>query len=411
MPDRPSFPIPENLTPETCCLCIQMPQDETWKAVIAGLLFQPAEWFNWQRDEDKSGKELAQYWRKIYNEIDWSIMSCCCNDIPLSRFTSDGHYQTSNDGGATWQDATNQDPRNASPQIPPALPPETITPECTYADSVINFFEDGVIDVLEEGDTVQQVVAIIGGILAAVFGAGGVVLGVIGALIAALAAGIVGLGITAVKNAFTDDVWNELRCLLYANINPDGSFSQAQLDTIYANVPGDTIAQTVLRSWIAALGITGMTNSARLLMGSPDAACNCDCPFDTGYAYSPNNWDMWIDTTEVLDTDDFAVLVRQLGLAGWYANGYGIAPNNAVGVLHEYDSPCSLSSIIVEVDDIGSYARRLLVATKIGGSWTINSNTVRTDNLFPAVSVSGPIQAIQIQFTGYNPTVKSVQVI
>lgn len=274
MPDRPPFPIPENKTPETCCLCIQMPQDPTWKAVISGLLFQPAEWFNWQRDEDKSGKELAQYWRKIYEEIDWSIMSCCCNDIPLSRFTSEGHYQTSNDGGATWTDAPNQDPRNQAPQIPPALPPGTVVPECTYADSVVEFFKQGVIDVLTEGNTIQQVIALIGGILAAVFGAGGPVLGVIGALIAALAAGIVGLGITAVKDAFTDTVWTDLKCLLYKNINADGSFSQAQVDNIYANVPGNTVAQTVLRSWIAALGLTGLTNTARLLYGSPTADCS-----------------------------------------------------------------------------------------------------------------------------------------
>lgn len=277
MPDRPSFPIPENKTPETCCLCIQMPQDETWKAVIAGLLFQPAEWFNWQRDEDKSGKELAQYWRKIYEEIDWSIMSCCCNDIPLSRFTTDGHYQISTDGGTTWTDAPEQDPRNSAPQLPPALPPDTVVPECTYADSVVNFFKDGVIDVIEEGDTVQQIIAIIGGILAAVFGSLGAVLGVLAGVIAALAAGIVGLGVTAVKNAFTETVWSDLRCLLYQNINADGSFSQEQVDTIYANVPGDTIAQTVLRSWIAALGLTGLTNTARLLQGSAAADCaTCD---------------------------------------------------------------------------------------------------------------------------------------
>lgn len=307
MPDRPPFPIPENKTPETCCLCIQMPQDETWKAVIAGLLFQPAEWFNWQRDEEKSGKELAQYWRKIYEQIDWSIMSCCCNDIPLSRFTTDGHYQVSNDGGATWTDAPEQDPRNSAPQLPPALPPGTVVPECTYADSVVNFFKDGVIDVIEEGDTVQQIVAIIGGILAAVFGAGGVVLGVIGALIAAFAAGIIGLGVTAVKNAFTEDVWDDLRCLIYKNINDDGSLSQEQVDTIYDNVPGDTIAQTVLRSWIAALGMTGLTNTARLLQGSADADCSsCDECGVRAYIPTGGGTELsWDDATCTITVESF----------------------------------------------------------------------------------------------------------
>lgn len=277
MPDRPSFPVPDDLTPETFCLCLQIPNDPTWKTVIAGLLFQPAEWFNWQRDDDRSGKILAHYWRTLYNEIDWSTMSCCCNNQPIViiQISPSGEVEVSDDGGATYTPAPEQDPRNAVPRLPPVLPPDTPDEKCTYSDSVVALFKEGVIDVLEEASTVQEIIAIITGILAGVLGFAGGVLTFVGAVIAVLANGIFALGVTLVQAAFTESFWNDLRCLIYNNINADGSFSQGQLDAIYAGMSGDPIAVFITQNWLAALGTAGMTNSARAGYGSADADCDC----------------------------------------------------------------------------------------------------------------------------------------
>src|SRR5882672_10082999 len=101
MVDRANFPIPSELTPDTFCLCLQIPNNDDWKQVFNGLLAQPTYWFNWQRDSAHSGKELAAYWTELYLQIDWTTMSCCCK-TPQQRFTASGALEVSFDGGATW---------------------------------------------------------------------------------------------------------------------------------------------------------------------------------------------------------------------------------------------------------------------------------------------------------------------
>jgi len=193
------------------------------------------------------------------------------------------------DGGTTWNDDTAGDVRTPVPQYPPFLPPETTDDKCTYADSVVQLFKQGVIDVLEEAATVQEIIAIITGILAGVLGFAGGVLTFVGAVIAVVANAIFSIGVSAVQAAYTETFWDDLRCLIYNNINADGSFSQTQLDLIYSEMAGDPVAIFITQNWVAALGTAGMTNAARALYGAPDAVCDCVTPT------CAETWDWWPD--------------------------------------------------------------------------------------------------------------------
>lgn len=276
MPDRPSFPIPEEIDPPQHCLQLCIPNDPTWKAVIAGLLWQPAEWFNWQRDDEKSGKELAQVWRKIYAEIDWSDMSCCCPEpTPKQyRWTDDGHYQTSDDGGVTWVDAPTEDPRYSVPLFPPLLPPDTVDNKCTYADSIVAIWKEDFVDAMEVGDSAAQILALVSGIILAVLGA--IVAPLVIVLFNVVVPAIFAFGIEAFKAAYTEDVWNRLRCLLKDNMQEDGSFTQENVDAIYENIEETGIVLYTLRQLVATHGAQGLTNAARSGRGAPDAECDCD---------------------------------------------------------------------------------------------------------------------------------------
>jgi len=291
----------------------------------------PAEWFNWQRDDDKSGKVLAHYWREIYDQIDWSTMSCCCDDtVVIGQIGSTGGYETSTDGGATYTPDPTHDPRNAVPRLPPALPPDVTDDKCTYADSVVQLFKQGVIDVLEEAATVQEIIAIITGILAGVLGFAGGVLTFVGAVIAVVANAIFSIGVSAVQAAYTEDFWNDLRCLIYEHINDDGSFSQAQIDAIYAAVAGDPIAVFITQNWIAALGTAGMTNSARALYGSATADCDCSEPCSANYEIYGG------DGTLVEQTDEnFIVWAILAEPVGGYAAGIKAIDVNACCIIGE----------------------------------------------------------------------------
>lgn len=283
MPDRPSFPVPENLTPETFCLCLQIPNDPTWKAVFAGLLFQPAEWFNWQRDEARSGKILAQYYRNLYNEIDWSTMSCCCPEPEpvIIRITPDGVYETSSDGGVTWTPNPSVDPRHGQPVYPPYPAPGVDNAKCQYADSVVQVIKTQMIDLIEEGQSASTVINIIVSALAGLF----LVLapGLIGAIVVSILTGIaiaiIGISITAFKAAITSEVYDRLRCNLYSHMNSDGTFSSAGKDAVYAQIGSDESGLTALflQGVVAAAGEIGLSNMAHAGLGSPTADCHaCD---------------------------------------------------------------------------------------------------------------------------------------
>jgi len=288
-----------------------------------------------------------------------ALMCGCCPDTSiLSRLTENGHYQTSTDGGATWTDAPQEDPRNGVPQSPPRLPLDTINDECTYADSVVKLFKQGVIDILVEGNTVQQIIAIITGILAGVLGFAGGILTFVGAAIAVLANAIFAIGITAVQAAFTSDFWDMLRCLISENINSDGSFTQTQVDAIYAGMTGNSLAIFIVQNWIAFLGTQGLTNSARALNGAADAIC---CPTLPVYKFS----DCDPTTVHLLTPDEDGVytLVGDCFHDGGGFTGYLADICFSTDVTFPADATCSLIADAAGSTGSPSFAFRIACGT------------------------------------------------
>lgn len=265
-------------------VCLKIPDAPEYRRAFLGHINKLGLWAVWEKSYlpgDVRARDAAQLWRDtLYKYLDMGCdVGCCDCDIPLVRI-QDGVYQESDDGGVTWHDAPTHDPRNRIPRIPPIPSPDADNAQCAYADSVINHFKEGFVDLLEEGQTAEELLGFLTGIAEAIFGP---LTGPIGWIIPALfaiATAIVAIGISAVTVAFTPDVWDELRCLIFSNINDDGSFSKSQVDAIYAGIPGGAVVEVVLHSWIAALGATGMTNAAHLGLGSSTIICCPECSAD-----------------------------------------------------------------------------------------------------------------------------------
>lgn len=211
-------------------------------------------------------------------------MGCCPDNSILYRYTPDGHYQSSTDGGTTWTDTPGADPRNPNPQFPPYLPPDTMDASCTYADSVSKLVKTGMVDKLTDGMPFADILAI----LASVFGVimvglaptviGEIIVGILGAVIV----GIIGLTIPLFQAAMTSDVYDRFRCNLSEHIESDGSFTTADVDAIYTQIGSDEtgMAKAFLQGFVAAAGATGLTNAARAGYGAPDASCCPTCGAD-----------------------------------------------------------------------------------------------------------------------------------
>lgn len=273
-------PIPTAAWNDDPLFCLEV--NDEWVSHILGVMIaldQPDTWVGTD-DEIAAARQQVNEIMAAFMEV---CMDCCGQqEIPLTRVDGNGHFQQSTDGGATWEDTPQFDPRNSIPQTPPYPPADSDGAKCAYADSVVQHFKTGFVDVLEEGNTVETVLGFLTGIAEAIFGPLTGPIGWIVPAIFAIATAVVAFGIVAYKAAFNDTVWHNLRCLIFDNINDDGLFSQTQIDNIYGaidTVASDIIAQTTLRSWIAAIGVTGMGNAAHIGLGNPDN-CVCDCTSD-----------------------------------------------------------------------------------------------------------------------------------
>jgi hypothetical protein len=311
MVNQPNLSIPENLTPDTRCLCLQIPDDPTWIQNFVGLLAIPRYWFNWDRDEARSGKILANYWSSLFDQIDWSTMSCCCNQPPaIFRYNSDNVYQMSTDGGTTWVDAPQYDYRNTSITFPPPSAVGISNSKCQAADSAVVVLNEDVIQGLDNGAAVQALLEFIAAVLIFYLSAGTLATVSIGLF--SMAAAIIGFGVASTKAAFTSTILDQLRCTIFCNMATSDSIDAAGLaailDDINTNYFG--IVRTSLYSLISAAGVVGMTNMIRSNRGSATADCSgCGCGDCTNLAdWTIQTFDGHAVGVEVSRGDNYIIL-------------------------------------------------------------------------------------------------------
>lgn len=300
MVDRPPYPIPAEVHPEKYrCIVVPVPDEPTYVRVFAGVISDMTQWFNWARDEGKNGKECAQVWRDIYNEIDWSgnMGKCGCNCIPQRfRFTADGGYQVSNDGGITWVDAPEYDYRNTSTLSPPLVDQGIVSSKCQSADSVVATYRDQIIQNMNDTDTASAILALVAAALLIFLTAG---TGLIVAGIVGLGGAIVGFGVSATQSAFTESVWEEFRCLVYCRMNSDDSIDEIGYKQLIQDVHDsfEGIVNIVLTNLLNATGTVGLTNIMRSNAGDPDADCTgCSCGDCDEYDFTTSEYDWEIYT-------------------------------------------------------------------------------------------------------------------
>lgn len=277
MPDRPNFPIPTDIHAEPFCLCIKVPNDPIWKQVVAGLLDELNQWYNWQRDEARSGKECAQVWRSLYSQIDWTTMSCCCDDqTPLQyRYTGDGVLQQSTDGGETWTDCPLKDPRNNSPEFPPIPGEDGNDKRCQAATGAAALVKEQIGNNLTDDMGRYTLLQLITDWVTTMINSSNP----LEALLTVVANQIFALVISVIRPALTDEVYHTFACALYCTMADDGSYSESQWaearSKITTNIPG--VAGLFLEHLVYLLGTRGLTNLCRSAPAADGDCSDCDC--------------------------------------------------------------------------------------------------------------------------------------
>lgn len=50
----------------SCCICIPIPDEPTHRQNFLGALFTLTVWIEYERDEDRTAKKMADVWKEVY---------------------------------------------------------------------------------------------------------------------------------------------------------------------------------------------------------------------------------------------------------------------------------------------------------------------------------------------------------
>lgn len=273
---RPNFEIPDVINPTgRRCIQFMIPDDAQHVAIFAGLTRQLLDWQRWERDELKRGTLVAQVWREVWNSVDWSGEDCmgCCPEPTNRRYNENGELEVSYDGGVTWEPSPVDDSRISGAIAPPIAGADGEEKKCIGAASVAGYVKQAFLEDLTEGATYADLNAAAVAVIAALGVTG------VGILIAAAAAAIFILGVSATVSAFTAEVWEDFQCILYCYIEDDASFTEAGWQGVKAEVL-DTftgVVSAVLYNWVNSIGSVGLTNSARSGFATEGDCSECEC--------------------------------------------------------------------------------------------------------------------------------------
>jgi len=274
-------------------LCVQMkiPNEPKYRAAFAGAIQELAYWFNWEKsyaEGDTRAAQAAYYWRDLIdtylcveNDPGSLGVGCgCCDDEPTNqRYTSDGFLEQSFDGGETWERDTS-DPRFNSPIFPPMSGEDGDDKKCLAAASAAKFIDNEIVQKMNETDTAASLLLLIAAAVAIL------ITGFTATpLVIALISQVIAFGVVATKAAFTTEVWDTFECILFCNMNDDGSFTEEQwleIKTEIFDQLGSSIAGTFLRDTVNAMGVAGLTNAARSGAATSADCDDCDCPAECG---------------------------------------------------------------------------------------------------------------------------------
>lgn len=251
-------------------------------------------------------------------EIELALMSpcdCVGDSDDLTRFDEDGDFQTSSDGGATWTDAPEQDPRNSGTAIPPLGGSGGAT-RCASADNIRDLFEsyrDELIDLLTAGTTFTAIIAAILAFIGTILGVSGVAIG-ISVLLIGLAAALISLTPESVADQIDSAALETFKCILYCHMQDNGQFTYQNWKDVLAEIAAqfDGFPETFFYSTVNSMGYIGLSNAGTLGVSTADDCGGCDCSDEWCYIHDFTvNDGGWV--FEPLNTVDYGIYNSGIG--------------------------------------------------------------------------------------------------
>lgn len=278
--DQYDYDLLSEVDDRDCCICLSRRSMEMILAVS-----RAAHWKTryYSETEQVIDEDAIDRWAsKLEGQIVAGLGNCC-GDGYITRLNEDNIFQISYDGGETWTDAPELDPRNTSTRFPP-LGGSGETTRCMSAENmvvVLQSFADELIAALAVNSAITGLVALILAFAATLLSGGS-----LGAPAFALAAAVFAVGSTALESALTVEFWDAVKCALFSHMEDDGTITNAGLDGAYAEIAGEFTgaALTFIGHTFETLGAIGMSNAGSTGSSEGDTCDTCGC--------EPENWIM-----------------------------------------------------------------------------------------------------------------------
>lgn len=220
--------------------------------------------------------------KKWQGNLARKLMSGCCpDDNELHRFSSDGIYQTSNDGGETWLDDPLNDPRNDGVLAPPLTGAGSAEQQCAAADNVKGQFEvyrDQMIALLTAGTTATAIIAGILAFIGAIAGVSGVGIG-LSVLMLGLAHELLSLTPESVEEQIDETALETFKCILFCNMQSNGQFTYQNWMDILSRITGEFTGfpEAFFYQTVAGMGYIGLSNAGTIGAATASDCDDCDC--------------------------------------------------------------------------------------------------------------------------------------
>lgn len=315
--------------------------------------------------------------------------------------------QTSPDGGTTWYDDPESDPRhNPFNRLPPR---EGETAQCDAAEAMMQHFKAQVDAFL----TSAGILGLVNVWVALLFFIPGV--NIIVALFFSIAEALFVTGTVVVEAAMTEEVYDQIKCILFCHIDEDGQMSAVQLEAVNNDVTVEIggVAAEVFTLVTSAWGEVGFSNAGA--SGEYSGDCD-DCTCEWCYT-----WDFLIESYA---GDGFQTAPGFDGYGEWVAdNGWVGQPNPGLVLSLPFaDTEITkvewfgktvggsgfVAAVYYRLDGSTLHTDFATVATGTGGEYTCHNDRVETvDELWfnPSAGSSSTqyIFTITLHGTGTNP--------
>jgi len=273
---------------------------------------------------------------------------------PNQRLGESGQLQTTNDGGTTWVDTPDADPRVSDSFLLPPLTGDDA--RCDAAARMTAALKES-IDGFLGATTATEFAVLMMQLILHVIGLPALFLGPLGwlfDLFILVFDALVIIGSSGIAAAFTTEVYDDIQCIIYARISDDGSMNQAQYDAILAAIAAahaGTVYNTIVQAF-SMFGHVGFSNASVERTETGDCS-SCTFP---AWRWRFKDWDYATLAPWGGNVDQFGAYTPAEGrsLAGAIHDGKAycslVTNGRSVIWLHLYDIIIPADATITAID-------------------------------------------------------------